>query len=362
MLFDAILRVVVNAVPRREAVKLTWGCLFVLTLGLLPFNTVDAQGCPGVSFFTPPEGGVGWTISAENCGGIANYQTICTNCTPSVNSGPLDCSAAKTLTATGSVLKTREGPSNLMVTGLGCNSLTFRSDPVFTTLELTTSRRVRQIFTNIPNQEHYITISNGAPGLEKLNIRINRRLYTSIPLAQNETKNFDVSSAMEPGNNNTVTLTGVGELGASADVSILDSAPASTAEAGRRSPARPVNAGGNHLDNGVWGPLAEEVEETSDLHLADVSTQTVQIVFKGAMDKSAAGGRANYAVEVNGTKEPVVATNAKQSGAEGVNVTLQLPPGTLQAGDKVDVQWVELTDTKGRPLSGHVSLIAQPPD
>jgi hypothetical protein len=197
--------------------------------------------------------------------------------------------------------------------------------------------------------------------LEKLNIRVNRRLYTSIPLAQNETKNFDVSSAMGPGEQNSITLTGVGELGASADVSILDSAPSSTAEAGTRPPARPVNAGGSHLHNSVWGSLAEEIEDTSDLHLADVSTQTVQLIFSGAVNKAAAGSRANYALEVNGTKEPVVATNVKQS-AEGVNVTLQLPAGTMKAGDEVDVQWMELTDIKGRPLSGHVSLIAQPPD
>jgi hypothetical protein len=65
-----------------------------------------------------------------------------------------------------------------------------------------------------------------------------------------------------------------------------------------------------------------------------------------------------FTVEVNAKPAAVQAAHV-QAGAGGIDVTIQLPPGTLHNGDSVDVFWDNLRDAKGRLLAGHVPLFAQ---
>lgn len=231
-------------------------------------------------------------------------------------------------------------------------------DPIFTTLNITTGRWVRQTFTDIPQAESHITVTNGDPGLKKLRIRVNSKHYKTLKLKDNQIKTLNVASAMDAGDHNTISLIGKGELGASADVAIVDS-PVSASTAlvveNLRGAAFPAEI---HRFNTVWGPLAEEVEETSDLRAASVSTQTIRFTFSGALDTAAASNAGLYTVEVN-DQAVVVETATAQRSSQGIELTLQLPFGVLQTGDRVGVFWGELLDAKGRPFAGHVSLRAQ---
>lgn len=279
----------------------------------------------------------------------------CTNCTATVSDFGCDDSEV-TVTAT----KPDTDPptrARLVVEVTNCVDCPATGDPVFTTLNITTGRWVRQTFTDIPQAESYITVTNGDPGLKKLRIRVNGKHYKTLKLKDNRTRTINVASAMKAGDHNTISLIGKGGLGASADVTILDIPPsASTALVveNLRSAAFPAKT---HRFNTVWGPLAEEVEETSDLRAASVSTQTIRFTFSGALDTAAASNAGLYTVEVN-DQAVVVETATAQRSSQGIELTLQLPSWTLQTGDRVGVSWDELLDAKGRPFAGHVSLRA----
>jgi YVTN family beta-propeller protein len=230
-------------------------------------------------------------------------------------------------------------------------------DPIFTVLELTTGRWVRQTFAGVPKAEHFITVTNGEPGLKRLHIGVNGKRFTTLSLSDNETRNLDVAAAMTEAAN-TITLLGAGELGASAAVAIGDIPPAAAANNGAMGAMALAKAQGPaSRRNAIWGPLAEETEENSHLHAATAASQTVLVNFNGALQSGAAANPSLYTVEVNG-KATAVQTAHVQAATAGMGVTLQLPPGTLHGGDNVDVSWDNLLDAKGRPLAGHVALVA----
>jgi hypothetical protein len=91
-------------------------------------------------------------------------------------------------------------------------------DPVLVQL----SSNGSQTFTGLPQAENKITIKNGQPGLTRLQAVVNGRRFGLNNLRDNEVRTLDVSSAMRPGNTNTIILRGYGKPGASADVLIWD--------------------------------------------------------------------------------------------------------------------------------------------
>jgi hypothetical protein len=229
-------------------------------------------------------------------------------------------------------------------------------DPIFTVLKLSTGRWARQTFADVSKAEHFLTVTNGDPGLKRLHIWINSKQVATLRLRDNETQDLDLAPVMT-GRNNTVSLVGTGELGASAAVNIVDTPPAPIIGHGA-APAAAQALSSSPRHSPVWGPLAEVTEENSDLHAANVSRQTVQVVFSGALSSAAAANPKIFAVEVNG-KAAAVQGGHVQGSATGTQLTLQLPQGTLHGGDSVDVYWDNLRDAKGRALSGHVPLFAQ---
>ena len=298
-------------------------------------------------------------MSGSFSGGVITFNSACgfshvsvtsyNNCTSSIS--PFNCETSS-VTVTATKIDTTKSAS-IYAVAVDCTGNNSGVDPVMTTLSLTTGRWVRQTFTDIPKAESYISVTNNNPGLKTLDIRVNSHYHKTLELRANETKNINVAEAMITGNHNTVSLMGQGKLGASADVSISDTPP----------PIQPTvtisrDKNLSLKENTVWGHIAEELHETSDLHSADVSTQTVLITFKGDLNSFTAGNIGLYSVEVNG--KPVVVQKADaQSQADGVELLLQLPPNTFKSGNTVDVYWEDLQDKEGQPLAGHVSLIAQ---
>jgi hypothetical protein len=234
--------------------------------------------------------------------------------------------------------------------GGGC---CYTVDPIFTVLKLSTGHWVRQTFADVPAAEHFVTVANGSPGLNRLHIWVNSRHFATLPLRDNESQSLNLAAAMTA-QYNAISLAGAGELGASAEVNIADTSSATTTSGGRM--AAPQALGTDPRRNAIWGPLAEETEENSHLHAANAASQTVQLNFNGAVSNAA--NPSAFAVEVNGNPVTVQSAHA-QAGAAGTDVTLQLTQGTLRSGDSVDVYWDNLRGANGRPLLGHVPLFAE---
>lgn len=77
---------------------------------------------------------------------------------------------------------------------------------------------VSQTHTGVPQAWSKITILNGDPGLTNLRITANGKLFEVAGLRNNEVRTINVVSAMAPGNNNTIELTGYGKPGGRASV------------------------------------------------------------------------------------------------------------------------------------------------
>jgi hypothetical protein len=140
-------------------------------------------------------------------------------------------------------------------------------DPVLTTLALTTGRRVQQTFTDIPREEHFVTIQNGSPGLKRVEIRVNGKLFEVDSLRANQLRTIDIAGAMVAGRKNTITLVGHGVPGDSAMVLIADSGNASRGKPlpmGNVDSQRGPTTMSNTSNSGTWGHVVEHQEYASD--------------------------------------------------------------------------------------------------
>jgi hypothetical protein len=77
-------------------------------------------------------------------------------------------------------------------------------------------------YTDLPAVESKITITNGDPGLRRLDVTVNGKTWKVTGLADNEVRTLDVASAMVAGDNNTITVKGYGRPGAQALIVIAD--------------------------------------------------------------------------------------------------------------------------------------------
>lgn len=91
-------------------------------------------------------------------------------------------------------------------------------DPVETTVTKLRHERGNQVFTNIPYDEHIVTIENGNPGLRAMDVVVNGVTFKARNIDDNEVRVLDVSSAMHRRRDNTITLVPRGKPGDSADV------------------------------------------------------------------------------------------------------------------------------------------------
>jgi hypothetical protein len=95
-------------------------------------------------------------------------------------------------------------------------------DPVQVTVERATGQPRPLVLTGLPAAESRITVRNGSPGVKNLEIEVNGRRWRVTGLADGTERTLDVSSAMLPGNGNTITVTASGKPGTSADLLISD--------------------------------------------------------------------------------------------------------------------------------------------
>jgi hypothetical protein len=116
------------------------------------------------------------------------------------------------------VKKTYGVSSQLTVKATDANGLTVTCDPIETTVTRLKQDGGVQTFSGVPYEEHFVTIENG--GLKMLDIDVNGTTFKVKRLADNEVRVVDISSAMKPGLNNTISLIPKGKKGESADITI----------------------------------------------------------------------------------------------------------------------------------------------
>jgi hypothetical protein len=86
-------------------------------------------------------------------------------------------------------------------------------DPLLVTLVRDTGSPFGQLFGGLPAAESKVTVTNGSPGIEVLELDVNGVAFRISGLRDGETRSLDIASAMHPGRDNTVTATGRGGAG-----------------------------------------------------------------------------------------------------------------------------------------------------
>ena len=221
---------------------------------------------------------------------------------------------------------------------------------LFTVLKLSTGKWVRQTFSDLLQEQAHLTLTNGSFGFTTMQVWVNSTLQHTLSLANNQTLTLDMYYEMTE-SVNTISLVGFGEPAASANVMLMDEAPDPDSKLGTES-TEEFTPGVN-----IWGPLAEVMEDNSNLQLASISTQTIQLNLNDTLN-GATNLAPLFTVELN-EKFIVVESVKVNAGTNGTaNLTLQLPPRTLNAHDIVDVGWQNLPNESGRALSGFAQLAA----
>lgn len=95
-------------------------------------------------------------------------------------------------------------------------------DPILTEEIRTTGKPVSHTYRGVPAAEHRVTVTNGDPGLQRLDIEVNGHLFRMTGLGAEEVRTLDVASAVTPGVASTFVLTAHGRPGGRAAVLIWD--------------------------------------------------------------------------------------------------------------------------------------------
>jgi autotransporter-associated beta strand protein len=118
---------------------------------------------------------------------------------------------------------------NALVVADGCSANTMSFDPISANLYLSQSGEVRIVFNNISQNDKYVSLQNGVPGLRSARILVNGTVFALNGLADGASRSVDISGALKGGTGNTVVVEGFGAKGGGAVVSIGETpaAPAS---------------------------------------------------------------------------------------------------------------------------------------
>lgn len=95
-------------------------------------------------------------------------------------------------------------------------------DPILTEVVRENGQPERHTYTDIPPEEHLVTVYNGDPGLRNLAVEVNGRRFEMAGLRPREERTIDVASAITPRVRSTFTLIARGQPGGSALVLIAD--------------------------------------------------------------------------------------------------------------------------------------------
>lgn len=94
-------------------------------------------------------------------------------------------------------------------------------DPILVLVVRDNNTPAVQSHNDVPFIEDTVTVTNGTPGLNSIEVVVNGTKF-KVHLKDGEEKTLDISSALVPGDNNVVTLRGLGKKGGSANVMIWD--------------------------------------------------------------------------------------------------------------------------------------------
>lgn len=118
------------------------------------------------------------------------------------------------------ILQNKSSQVELRVTDVAGNVTT--CDPILTVLVKDSKKPATETFTNVPTVEGVVTITNGSPGVKTLIMIVNGTRFKEKKLKNGEIVTVDISSAMQPGDANTITLIARGQKGSSVEVMIWD--------------------------------------------------------------------------------------------------------------------------------------------
>ncbi|MBV9468241.1 MAG: hypothetical protein JOZ57_03290, partial [Abitibacteriaceae bacterium] len=112
-------------------------------------------------------------------------------------------------------------------------------------------------------------------------------------------------------------------------------------------------------DNDHATPPAHAVIAPSTVALstsaARVTTDSVQLKFTAALDAESASDPAHYGVKVNGQ---AITVESAAYNATNHSVILSLPEGTLQSGNRVVVEWLDVADSSGKLMTGQTGVLS----
>jgi photosystem II stability/assembly factor-like uncharacterized protein len=95
-------------------------------------------------------------------------------------------------------------------------------DPVLVSVTVDKAPPTPVTLADLPQAEHVLTITNGKPGLERLQLTVNGKPARTVRLRAGKSQTVDLKAAFKRGDGNTLMLTPVGALKATADVLVWD--------------------------------------------------------------------------------------------------------------------------------------------
>jgi hypothetical protein len=106
--------------------------------------------------------------------------------------------------------------STLKLSVTNSTGTTITCDPVMTTLVGERHGKRSEVFTGLMQAESHVLLKNDTPGVERLDLRVNGQQFRLDDLKDGEQRTLDISSAMHPGDHNTVLVRTRGPRDASA--------------------------------------------------------------------------------------------------------------------------------------------------
>ncbi len=195
----------------------------VSTVSMLNFGNVGNQPpvCPPPTIGTDPSGNQTITLDVQDADtGLASINIVYAgNATVDISpSSFYGSTAAVTVTAT--QVDPNQGGFGLTFDAVDLLGLTTTCDPVAGLLVRESGRAGTQTFTGLMQAESTVTISNGTPGAQVVDLLVNGVPFIVTGLSAGEVRTLDVSTAMLPGTTNVISATARGRPGATATVLI----------------------------------------------------------------------------------------------------------------------------------------------
>jgi hypothetical protein len=184
----------------------------------LPALDVAKPTCP-LQFLTGPPAQVIATVRDTGTGLASIVVTQSENSDTVVPPFTTGTNDPVTVTAT-KIDQSQRSRVELIVSDLAGNQRV--CDPIQTFVTRSENGTQVQTFRDVPQAESQISITNGNPGLKKVEITVNGVKFKAKELKDGDRTTIDISSALHAGENNVVSIKGTGKKDGWADVVIWD--------------------------------------------------------------------------------------------------------------------------------------------